>query len=254
MKKSFKLEIKIPCQEKFGAMKPNTNGSFCSLCTKNVIDFSNKSNSEIAKYFAQTENKNDICARVKTSQLEKEYVYGETSKINNLKYAITVAASILISSNIVAQEKTPVKTEIGWAKPNSHTVGKIAYTQTQNKVISFTIKGKVLDSKTKKPITEKLYPNLSIFINGTSKNVKINAKTGRYELSVLLFNNTKEVNVRISNDDINFSKSFSVDLNQIIKGILPLNIEVNPTEEFNNYMILGGLGVTYKNNKSKTST
>lgn len=253
MKETFQLEIKSPCQEKFDAMKPNANGSFCNLCTKNVIDLSNKSNYEIAKIITQSKDKNDICARIKTSQLEQEYVYGETSKITNFKYAVAVAASVLMTTNVVAQEKTPIKTEIGCAKPNPQTMGKIAYTQTQNKVISFSIQGKVLDGKTKKPISEKLYPNLFIFINGTSKDVKINPKTGKYELSVLLNDNTKEVYIRISNDHINFSKSFSVDLSQIKNGVLPLNIEVNPTEEFRKYMILGGLGVNYKKKQKQNS-
>ncbi|WP_395044743.1 hypothetical protein [Flavobacterium sp.] len=253
MKKTFQLEIKSPCQEKFIDMKPNSDGSYCNSCAKNVIDFITKSNSEISKYISENKNKN-ICARLKTSQLEQFYEYGETSKINNFKYAVAVAASVLLTSNVVAQEKNPVKTEVGCAKPNPHTMGKIAYTQTQNKVISFSIQGKVLDGKTKKPVSEKSYPNLYIFINGTSKTVKINPKTGRYELSVLLYDNTKEVYVRISNDDFNFSKSYSVDLNQIKNGVLPLNIIVNPNEEFKNYMILGGLGVNYKNNKNQISS
>ena len=108
MKKKFTLEISSPCSENFNKMIPNTIGSFCSSCAKNVIDLSKKSNTEVAKFIAETKDQN-ICARLKVTQLDHEFEYNETSKINNLKYA-AVAASLLLASNVSGQEKTPIKT------------------------------------------------------------------------------------------------------------------------------------------------
>jgi hypothetical protein len=252
MKKQFSLEIQNPCEAKFSEMTPNAQGSFCSSCAKNVIDLSRKTNSEVAKILANSKD-SSICARLKTWQLEQIFEHNEASKLNSFKYATAIAASVLLTSNVVAQEKEPVKVEVDSSKPQRVVMGKIAYREPVNKVISFSIQGKLLDSKTKKPISEKLYPKLSIYINGASKNIKIDAKTGKFEVPVLLNDDTKEINVHISNEDRNYNKTFQIDLKRIKNNKLDLNIYIKPEEELQNYMIMGGLGIIehkLKNNNS----
>lgn len=252
MKKQFSLEIENPCDAKFSEMTPNSQGSFCSSCAKNVIDLSRKTNSEVAKILANSKD-SSICARLKTSQLEQVFEHNEVSKLNSFKYATAVAASVLLTSNVVAQEKEPVKIEVDSSKPQRVIMGKVAYREPVNKVISFSIQGKILDSKTKKPVSEKLYPNLTIFITGASKNIKIDAKTGKFEVPVLLNDDTKEISVHISNEDRNYNKTFQIDLKRIKNNKLDFNIYIKPEEELQNYMIMGGLGIknhTSKNNNS----
>src|SRR3954466_898674 len=106
MKKKFTLEIASPCSENFDKMIPNSKGSFCDSCAKNVIDLSRKSNSEVAKFISRNKNKN-ICARIKSTQLDQEFEYNEMSKINTFKYA-AIAVSVLLTSNVVGQEKEPI--------------------------------------------------------------------------------------------------------------------------------------------------
>jgi hypothetical protein len=248
MKKQFSLKIENPCDAKFSEMTPNTNGSFCSSCAKNVIDLSRKTNSEVAKILAYSKD-SSICARLKTSQLEQVFEHNEVSKLNSFKYATAIAASVLLTSNIVAQEKTTIKTEVDSSKPQRVIMGKIAYREPVNKIISVTIHGKLLDRKTKKPISEKLYPNLFIYINGAQKNMKIDAKTGKFEVPVMLNENTKVISVYISNEDKNYNKTFQIDLKTIKNNKLDINIYIKPEEELQNYMIMGGLGI--KNHTSK---
>lgn len=252
MKKQFSLEIENPCDAKFSEMTPNANGSFCSSCAKNVIDLSRKTNSEVAKILANSKD-SSICARLKTSQLDQVFEHTETSKLNNLKYATAIAASVLLSSNVVAQEKEPVKIEVDSTKPQRVIMGKIAYREPISKVISVTIQGKLLDSKTKKTLSEKLYPNLMIYINGASKNIKIDAKTGKFEVPVLINDDTKEINVSISNEDKNYNNTFQIDLKTIKNNKLNLNISINPEEELQNYMIMGGLGIRNHSSKNNNS-
>lgn len=251
MKKQFSLKIENPCEAKYSEMTPNATGSFCSSCAKNVIDLSRKTNSEVGKFLA-TSKESSICARLKTSQLEQVFEHYETSKLNNLKYATAIAASVLLTSNVVAQEKEPQKIEVDSTKPQRVIMGKIAYREPVNKVISFTIHGKLLDRKTKKPLSEKLYPNLTIYINGTQKNMKIDAKTGKFEVPVLLSENTTEISVHISNEDKNYSNTFQIDLKLIKNNKLEFNISIQP-EEFQNYMIMGGLGIINHNSKKHNS-
>lgn len=242
MKKKFTLEIKSPCQENFNNMIPNSKGSFCDSCAKNVIDLSTKTNSEVALFISENKNKS-ICARLRTSQLEEEFETNEISKSNNFKYAIAVAASVLLTTNVVGQEKQPVKTEINCPKPNPHVVGKIAYQDT--KAVSITIKGKILEKNTKKPLSNKNYPNLTISISGLNSSVKINPKTGEYQTPALLTNKSQEIHVTISSDSHSLSKTIKIDLNKIKNKELILNISIDSETEMQNYQILGGLGINY---------
>jgi hypothetical protein len=247
MKKKFSLEIKTPCHENFNNMIPNANGSFCNSCAKNVIDLSTKTNSEVAKFIAESKDKN-ICARLNVSQLEQTFEYDTHPKNNNFKYAIAVAASVLLTSNIVAQDnKQPVTTvQTCEAKPPKRMVGKIAVHQ---KVVAVTISGKVLDSSTKKPISETLYPNLMIYANGATKSVKIDPKTGEYILDLLVNENTKNIIIYISSDDNRYSKEFPINTKEKSKT---LNILVNPEQEFQSLKILGGMGVNYIDDKKNS--
>jgi len=130
MKKKFSLEITSPCHENFNNMIPNANGSFCSSCVKNVIDLSSKTNREVAQFIAQSKD-NNICARLHVSQLEQTFEYETQAKNHNLKYAVAVAASVLLTTNVSAQDnKQPVTTvQTCEAKPDTHLIGKVAVQQ-----------------------------------------------------------------------------------------------------------------------------
>jgi hypothetical protein len=247
MKKKFSLEIKTPCHENFNNMIPNANGSFCNSCAKNVIDLSTKTNSEVAKFIAESKDKN-ICARLNVSQLGQTFEYETHPKNNNFKYAVAVAASVLLTSNIVAQDNKQPFTVVqtSEAKPPKQMVGKIA---VQQKVVAITIRGKVLDSSTKKPISETLYPNLMIYENGATKSIKIDPKTGEYILDLLVNENTKNIIIYINSDDKRYSKEFPINTKEKTKT---LNILVNPEKEFQSLKILGGMGVNYINDKKNS--
>jgi len=242
MKKKFTLEIATPCSENFDKMIPNSQGSFCNSCMKNVIDLSKKTNSEVAKFINENKDKN-ICARLKTKQLEEEFVYNETSKINTLKYA-TIAASVLLASNLAAQEKEPIKTEISCSKPNAYKVGKVAYSQTQNEEVSIIIKGKLLEAKSNKPFDRETYSNLMIAFSGSQNPAKVNYKTGEFSIESKVLKNSKTLMVTITANDYYLSKVISFDVKSVKNNILMKNIIVG-SEELNRIYIAGGLGINY---------
>jgi hypothetical protein len=246
MKKKFTLEIASPCSENFNKMIPNANGSFCNSCAKNVIDLSKKSNSEVAKFIAETKD-TTICARLRVTQLEQEFEYNEISKINSLKYA-AVAASILLASNVVAQEKTVVKTEISYPKPNAHKMGKVAYNQIVEEELLITIKGKLLDAKTNQPITDKMYSNLMLSIMGSESTFRINSKTGAFSIPVKVLKNSKSLLVTITGDDYYLSKEIPFSIESVKNNILVQNISI-AEGELTKVMIAGGLGINYIKDK-----
>ncbi|TCN51112.1 hypothetical protein D0809_23100 [Flavobacterium circumlabens] len=246
MKKKFTLEIASPCSENFDKMIPNSSGSFCDSCMKNVIDLSGKTNSEVARFVAETKDKN-ICARLKVTQLEEEFQYNETSRINNFKYA-AVAASVLITSNIAAQEKIPVKTEIACTKPNSYTLGKVAYSQVAEKEILITIKGKLLEAKTNRPLNKETYPNLNLTINDSQNAVKINPETGDFSIVAQVLESSKTFMVTITGSDYYLSKEIAFTKKAVKGSILNQNIII-AAEELTKIYIAGGLGINYNGNK-----
>lgn len=253
MKKKFTLEIKNPCEEKISDMKPNANGFFCDSCAKNVIDLSRKTNSEVAKFFSETKDQNNICARLKTSQLEEEFEINTLSKISNFKYA-AVAATVLLATNAVGQEKQPAKTEINCPKPNpeQNILGKVAYNSTVEKVISITVKGKLLDQKTNKPINSKTYPNLILTINGSQSTIKINPKTGEFLIPILVSEGSKNLMISVSSDDYYLSKIIPFNMKSVKKNVLLQNILID-TSELSKMHIAGGLGVNYIDVKKTNS-
>ncbi|PBJ06817.1 hypothetical protein [Flavobacterium sp. ACN6] len=242
MKKKFTLEIANPCSENFDNMIPNSNGSFCDSCMKNVIDLSRKTNSEIAKFITESKDKN-ICARLKVSQLEEEFQHNETSRIANLKYA-AVAASVLITSNIAAQQKEPIKTEIACAKPNTYKLGKVVQSHVVEKEVLITIKGKLLEAKTNKPFNKEEYPNLILFINSSEKAVKINPKTGEFSISTQILKDSKTLMVTVSGDDYYLSKEIPFNINRVKGNVLEQNIII-ASDELTKIYIAGGLGINY---------
>ncbi|AWK04638.1 hypothetical protein HYN56_10525 [Flavobacterium crocinum] len=242
MKKKFTLEIADPCSENFDKMIPNAQGSFCNTCMKNVIDLSRKTNSEMAKFIAENKDKS-ICARLRTNQLEEEFVYNETSKINNLKYA-AVAASVLLASNLSAQEKEVVKTEVNCPKPNPYKVGKIAYNQTRNQEVSLIIKGKLFEAKTNKPFDKETYSNLMIAFNNSQNPVKVNPKTGEFSIETKVLKSSKTIMVTIRANDYYLSKEIAFDVKSAKNNVLQKNIII-ASEELSRIYIAGGLGINY---------
>jgi hypothetical protein len=243
MKKKFTLEIADPCSENFDKMIPNSEGSFCNSCMKNVIDLSKKTNSEVAKFIAENKDKS-ICARLKTTQMEEQFEYNETSKINTLKYA-AVAASVLLASNLSAQEKEPVKTEINCPKPNNiYKVGKVAYNHTANAEISIIIKGKLLEAKSNKPFNREIYTNLMLAIEGSQNPVKVNPKTGEFSIRTKVLKNSKTLMVTITANDYYLSKEIAFDVQSAKNDFLVKNIIIG-SDELNKIYIAGGLGINY---------
>ena len=241
MKKKFTLEIASPCSENIDEMITNANGPFCNSCMKNVIDLSKKTNSEVAKFISENKDKN-ICARLKTTQLEEEFQFNETSKIYNLKYA-AVAASILLASNVIRQEKTTAETEIAVQQPAHYTVGKVAYVQNTEEQSIF-VKGKLLEAKTEKPFDRKIYKNLEIMINGARSNVKMNSKTGEFLIPILVGKDVKTFQITIIADDYYLSKAVTFDMNLVKNNVLHQNIIIS-ADELSRIYIAGGLGINY---------
>ena len=68
MEPKFKITIPKPCHEDWNNMSPDETGRFCSVCTKGVVDFSNKTSEEIQNYLFQNQQQK-ICGRFRNDQI-----------------------------------------------------------------------------------------------------------------------------------------------------------------------------------------
>ena len=123
MKKAIKISIPEPCHEDWAKMTPTEKGKFCSVCTKEVFDFTETSDEESVKRVTQGKN---LCGRFKKSQLDREVKLERKSSNSLLPYA----ASLLMPLSMMASE---VKNNSEIEKPlislgiGSHPVKSIIY-------------------------------------------------------------------------------------------------------------------------------
>lgn len=74
MESKYKIRIPEPCHEDWNKMTPDENGKFCSVCVKSVVDFTNKSKTEIEEYLIQN-RESQICGRFKKSQIDSLIIH-----------------------------------------------------------------------------------------------------------------------------------------------------------------------------------
>ncbi|HUM52200.1 MAG TPA: carboxypeptidase-like regulatory domain-containing protein [Chitinophagales bacterium] len=148
--KKFTITIPEPCTENWNEMTPTARGKFCAHCQKDVIDFSDKTDSEIANFVKN--NKGNFCGRFVETQLDKEFSYIEPEKKSTLKYAAALALGLLTAENSLAQDenKKPNAIQVDNKLPEINNVAK--NDSTIKKTACIQISGFILDKETNTPI------------------------------------------------------------------------------------------------------
>ena len=90
------IHIPEPCHEKWGEMSPTEKGKFCKVCTKEVVDFRDKSQVEIISHIEKSENR--VCGRFNSKQVGKigEEPKSIKSQKRNYKFLSKIAASMIL--------------------------------------------------------------------------------------------------------------------------------------------------------------
>ncbi len=229
MSKKIQLSIAEPCHENWEGMTPVEKGKFCGSCQKQVVDFSNMSDRQVAEFFKKPST-GSVCGRFMTDQLERD-IETPRKRIPWVKYFFQIALPAIFISKASAQnikmgkpavkdtvKRIPVTTELrtlGMVAPRN--IEPVVCNVDTNKVlikgeIKFVDKG-ILKGKI---INENGEPVLfaTIQIKGLSKGLMAD-ENGFFEIKkeVLLENKTivvssvgyetKEVNVDAnSNGDL----------------------------------------------------
>ena len=70
--KKIQLSIPEPCHENWDSMAPTEQGRYCNACAKEVIDFSNMSDSDVLNYFLRKKKDEKVCGRAYPDQLDRD--------------------------------------------------------------------------------------------------------------------------------------------------------------------------------------
>jgi hypothetical protein len=199
MRKKLQLQIPIPCHENWENMTRADKGRFYASCQKQVIDFSNMSDREIALFFKKPilslSKDGSVCGRFMEDQLNKE-IEIPRKRIPWVKYFFQFTLpAFLISMKATAQKQKPKEriikevctktvgdTIIKWipekdihmalTRPRILTdmfiqviQGKVSYPVKQLIANNTLIKGKIIDDK------GNAIPYSTVTIKGTNTGV-----------------------------------------------------------------------------------
>lgn len=70
--KKIQLSIPEPCHENWDNMDTTEQGRYCNACAKEVIDFSDMSDSEVLNYFLKNKKAEKVCGRAYPDQLGRD--------------------------------------------------------------------------------------------------------------------------------------------------------------------------------------
>ena len=147
----MQISINKPCHENWDKMSPNDKGAFCLSCQKNVVDFSNKTVSQIKDFFSKRTDTASVCGRFEEDQLTEMSFDHFFNQFRSWKYfqKFALIAFFVFGFNLFTSAQT------GYGGKHVK-MGKVAYvpTDTTKKCIKDTtskapVKGKTATTKTK---------------------------------------------------------------------------------------------------------
>lgn len=137
MKKAITIRIPEPCHEGWEKMTQTEKGKFCKVCTKEVIDFTNKTDEDLVKIATSGTN---LCGRFKTTQLDRELKLERKSSTNFTSYAASLLLPLSLLGSVASVNSATTTSE-----KNYTSLGIGSYS-TPNRAI-VTITGNVSSSE-----------------------------------------------------------------------------------------------------------
>lgn len=213
MSKKIQLTIPTPCHENWDNMLPADKGKFCQSCSKEVIDFSNMSDSQLVAFFKKPTT-GSVCGRFMDDQLGRQ-ISEPKKRLPWIKYFFQFALSaFLVSSRAYTQGE--VKGKIAAYQPTQITGDTILRKAIKRNSSNQLISGFVKDEKGN-PV-----PYASAQIKGTSTGVAADS-SGYFSLDIALHDSSLALvvsSVGFNEKEIPFS---SLTFNQSINVVLTMS-------------------------------
>ncbi|WP_298782484.1 carboxypeptidase-like regulatory domain-containing protein [uncultured Polaribacter sp.] len=210
----YQIKIPEPCHENWNEMTQTQKGRFCKSCSKEVIDFTKLTNSDISRKVLNADN---LCGRFKETQLNKEIATIQK------KYFSKIAASLALVSTVATSQPLFSQSSKDSVEIISHQKGKVFI--ENNSIEKFVIiSGNVKD-------TLGGLPGVSILLKGTTIGVETDFD-GNFSIKIP---NKKRKSYILVISYLGFKKQ-EIDVLSIKK---PLEILLEPDDE-----ILGEVMIT----------
>jgi len=176
MPKQLQITIPEPCHENWAEMTHTQQGAYCKVCSKNVIDFTTKTENEI--YDILTQSDGNTCGRFTSFQLQQPIRKTEVNNgwFNWRAIAASLAALVAFEETQAQQNHKNKKHDIVCLPEikihGARTLKSEDMVQGGVSIVSPTpeiskgISGKVIDAQTKEP----LYM-AEVFIRASGTNV-----------------------------------------------------------------------------------
>lgn len=147
----YKITIPKPCHENWNEMTTTQKGRFCKSCSKEVVDFTKLTSSDISKKVLINDN---LCGRFKNTQLNKEIKTIRRNHVSKVAASLALVSTISVSEPFFSQAKKDTIEVL------NHKLGKI--------VLRNNLKEKYIILKGN--ISEKSgdLPGVSILLKGTN--------------------------------------------------------------------------------------
>jgi len=158
MAKQLQLTIPTPCHENWDNMTTVDKGKFCDSCQKQVVDFSNMSDRQVAEFFKKPST-GSVCGRFMNDQLDRTIKISR-KRMSWVKYFFQFAIPAFLlsikSTSAKAQGTVTVKKT---SKPIKHIVGEPALAVCLTPLVADTIvmEEVVVIAKTIQTDSKKLY-------------------------------------------------------------------------------------------------
>ena len=110
MSKKLQLTIAEPCHENWENMSPVDKGKFCGSCQKQVVDFSDMSDRQVAEFFKKPTT-GSVCGRFMTDQLDRD-IEIPRKRIPWVKYFFQFALPAFLLSIKASAQKTQGKIKV----------------------------------------------------------------------------------------------------------------------------------------------
>ena len=137
------LQIPEPCPQKWSEMQSlNSDCRFCAVCTKNIFDFTHKTDAEILEHLRK--NNGNICGKFRPDQLNRPLLAPVKNTRRTGLTAIAASFATLLSAQQPAAEKPATQTPIEQS-PNRDVLGGLQHYNYLDSNDLRVISGKILD-------------------------------------------------------------------------------------------------------------
>lgn len=174
MTHQYSFKIASPCSENFGNMLSVSEGKYCEVCAKTVIDFSQMTDNEIATFIHLNKGK-EICGTIQPQQQNKKYLFVQPQKAESpvKRYVMAILASLLTTIPSQLQAQNTVNTQTKEVNlPQNQDITSLKTTSYRS------ISGKLINKETQKPLS---YIKVVLDLDSTSSNLEL---VELYELSI----------------------------------------------------------------------